>query len=33
MDKKSGMVRGREGHGGKESVEEYLDNKASSGKI
>lgn len=30
---KSRMARGREGHGGKESTEEYLDDSVPSGKI
>lgn len=33
MDKKSSMVMGREGQDGKESTEEYLDNRAPAGKI
>lgn len=33
MDKKSSVARGREGHGGKESTEEYLDYSTPSVKI
>lgn len=33
MDKKTSIVGGREWHGGKESTEEYLDDRAPSGKI